>query len=119
MRAGVDPDDGERVDTGAAYTAFGVLDIDGSGRISLRELQRYLAGDAEYFYECKFSMADIGVEFECNRPGEVHVKKIEQLSPAEYDPNCSAGLKLLTFNDKTFDISHIPKYKEMPDVKRR
>ena len=89
MRAGIDPDDGERTDATAAYTAFGVLDIDGSGRISLRELQRYLAGDAEYFYNCVFTQADIGIEFECNRPGEVHVKKIESLSPAEYNPECA------------------------------
>ena len=39
INAGIDPDDGERTDTHAAYVAFGVMDIDGSGRISMRELQ--------------------------------------------------------------------------------
>ena len=41
------------------------------------------------------------------------------MSPADYDPHCSAGLKLLSFNDKSTEVTHIPKYKEMDDVKRR
>ena len=40
MRKGIDPNDtSATVDTAAAYTAFSVLDIDGGGRISLREMQ--------------------------------------------------------------------------------
>ena len=120
MRQGKDPNDvGNRVDAGEAYIAFSVLDIDGGGRISLRELQRFLAGDAEYFNECSFNQADVGIIWECNSPGLCFVKAVESMSPADYDPHCSAGLKLLSFNDKNTEVTHIPKYKEMDDVKRR
>ena len=120
IRQGIDPDDViSRTDTSKAYTAFSVLDIDGSGKISLRELQRYLAGDAEYFYECSFSQADIGIIWESRSPGVCHVAEIEKFSPAENNAECSAGLRLLSFNDKSPDVSHIPNYADMTDVKRR
>ncbi|GMH80843.1 hypothetical protein TL16_g08718 [Triparma laevis f. inornata] len=115
INAGIDPDDGERTDTHAAYVAFGVMDIDGSGRISLRELQRYLAGDAEYFYECSFTMADVGMNFECNKPGIVTVLSVEELSPSQNNPECEAGLKLLSFNGLSTEMAEI--YKERPSVK--
>ncbi|GMH80594.1 hypothetical protein TrST_g628 [Triparma strigata] len=115
INAGIDPDDGERTDTHAAYVAFGVMDIDGSGRISMRELQRYLAGDAEYFYECSFNMADIGMNFECKKPGVCHVLSVEDMSPAQNNPECEVGLKLLSFNGQSTDISEV--IKKRPDVK--
>ncbi len=117
MRRGVDPDD-DGLDMQEAYTAFSALDVDASGRISLRELQRYLAGDADYFYEATFSEADVGFIFECTRPGEVYVKEIESHSPAAAHPDTAVGLKLLTFNDQKFDISHLPQYKEWPETKK-
>ena len=116
MRQGKDPDD--QVDDAAAYEAFSVLDVDASGRISLRELQRYLAGDAEYFHDIVFQDADVGIKFEAYGPGLVKVLEIESYSPASKHPDLAVGLKLLTFNGDKPTIDHLPKFKEWDAPKK-
>ena len=119
-RSGIDSNDVDSTtDAEEAYRAFSVLDIDSSGRISLRELQRYLGGDADYFYDMAFDEEDAGMLFACDTPGVVHIQKIEEHSPARMNKECAEGLKLLSFNEKPYTVEHLPGFSTWPDVKKR
>ena len=117
LRLGQVPEEADQDDQ-VAYETFAVLDVDASGRISLRELQKYLAGDADYFSDVVFQDRDVGIEFESPSANSIRVKKVENLSPASDNPDVAVGLQLISFNGKTFSVEHLPKYKEW-DAERR
>jgi len=106
------------VDTAAAYESFAVMDVDSSGRISMRELERFLGGEAPYYFEATFYEPDVGITFQCNKIGVVEIKNIEEKSPADYNPEVTEGLQLLKFGDDNLDISKLPKFDTWNDKKK-
>ena len=55
------PHELERIKTQQAYEIFSLLDVDGSGRVSDREMERFIAGDTRHTFKRTFPDPDIGV----------------------------------------------------------
>ena len=55
------PHELERIKTAQAYEIFSLLDVDGSGRVSRREMERFLAGDTRHTFRRWFDDNDVGI----------------------------------------------------------
>ena len=89
-------EDADTVD--AAYTWFSRIDADGSGRISVREVARILAGHMEYQFDVTFPMADTGLTFGNDEHNHLRIVDIEHESPADLHPDMMRGLTLTRVN---------------------
>ena len=51
------PHELERIKTQQAYEIFSLLDVDGSGRVSDREMERFIAGDTRHTFKASANRA--------------------------------------------------------------
>lgn len=79
-----------------------MIDADGSGHLSVRELARFISGNLIETFDCSFPMADTGMEFHTNERMEIRVKGMEDGSPADRHPDMSPGLTLVSVNGEAF-----------------
>lgn len=85
--------------TEALFETFMQLDLDASGRVSKRELGRYLAGaDLRHAFEVSFRTADTGISWGDGDGGGVVITAIEAGSPAAEHPDVVVGLRLARVN---------------------
>jgi hypothetical protein len=75
------------------------MDIDNSGSVSLRELNRVLMGDVEQFISCEFSHPDTGILWEMDDENCVTIASIENNSPASKFPFLIPKMKLAKINN--------------------
>ncbi|KAJ1461262.1 hypothetical protein M885DRAFT_584779 [Pelagophyceae sp. CCMP2097] len=77
------------------FEVYSQLDVDASGRVSCRELERFLAGDdLHHTFIVEFSTADIGITWKDGLDGSVVVSTIERGSPAHDAEDVIPGLAL-------------------------
>jgi Ca2+-binding EF-hand superfamily protein len=86
----------------AAYQAFSMIDADGSGRVTVRELARYISGQLIDTFDCRFPVADTGMTFANDKDGNIIVKDMESGSPADVHPDMDPGLRVLLLNGQSF-----------------
>ena len=85
----------------AAYQAFSMIDADGSGRVTVRELARYISGQLIDTFDCRFPVADTGMTFANDKDGNIIVKDMESGSPADVHPDMDPGLRVLLLNGQS------------------
>ena len=88
----------DEIGTEELFEQFMQLDVDASGKISRRELGRYLVGDdLRHRFEVVFDTADTGISWAEALEG-VAVGAIEEGSPAFDHPDCQVGLAVSRVN---------------------
>ena len=65
------PHEADRIKTAKAYEMFSLLDVDGSGRVSQREMERFLAGDTRHTLVRDFPDNDVGIHWDKTSRNEV------------------------------------------------
>lgn len=82
-----------------AYKLFSMMDIDGGGSISLREIKRVLMGEAVRFVSCSFDHPDSGLLYELDEENCVVIADIESDSIATKFPFLINRMRLFRIND--------------------
>jgi hypothetical protein len=82
-----------------AYKLFSMMDIDGGGSISLRELSRVLMGEVVRFVSCSFEHPDSGILFGLDEESCVIISEIESDSVALRFPFLITRMRLFRIND--------------------
>ena len=75
------------------------MDVDRSGLVSLRELQRVLCGDTFRTLDAEFDHPDVGIAWSLDSDNCVCISQIEKYSPAAANRNLINGLRLYSIND--------------------
>lgn len=82
-----------------AYKVFSMMDVDGGGSISLRELNRVLMGEVIRFVSCFFEHPDSGMVFGLDEENCVCITEIEAKSAASAFPFLIERMRLHTINN--------------------
>lgn len=89
----------EKETTDALFERFMQMDVDACGRVSRRELARFLVlSDLSHSFVVDFSTADTGITWGDDSAGSVSIASIEPGSPADDQPDVLVGLKLVSAN---------------------
>ncbi|KAJ1436856.1 hypothetical protein B484DRAFT_416735, partial [Ochromonadaceae sp. CCMP2298] len=83
-----------------AYKLFSMMDVDGGGSISLREIYRVLMGDAERFVSCDFDHPDTGIIWGLDDENCVIITEIEAGSQAASYPFLTSRMRIQSINDE-------------------
>lgn len=82
-----------------AYKLFSMMDVDGGGSISLRELNRVLMGEVIRFVSCDFDHPDTGIVFGLDEENCVAIIDIEPRSAAAAFPFLIERMRLYQIDD--------------------
>jgi hypothetical protein len=83
-----------------AYKVFCIMDVDNSGCITIRELQRLLMGQFTKFMHLDFPHPDTGIIWGLDHENCVVIKDIEPLSPASKRLDILVGMRLKQVNSE-------------------
>lgn len=83
-----------------AYKLFSIMDVDGGGSITLREVNRVLMGESTRFFTVRFDHPDVGITWGVDHENSVVITTIEHNSPASQVASLIIGLKLTSINDR-------------------
>lgn len=90
---------GIQVSIDEVFDHFQELDVDASGKVSKRELERYLAGDdIQHTFIVVFDTADAGITWDDGANLSVVIAAIEPGSPASDNPDVVVGLAIASVN---------------------
>ena len=81
-----------------AYKLFSMMDVDGGGTISLRELKRVLMGDDDRYVTCDFTHPDTGIVWRLDEEDCVCIDSIEQDSSAMLFPFLITRMRIHRIN---------------------
>lgn len=88
-----------KVSIDEVFDHFQLLDVDASGKVSKRELERFLAGsDILHTFVATFDTTDTGISWDDGTKGCVVVASIEPGSPADENSDILIGLALASVN---------------------
>lgn len=82
-----------------AYKLFSMMDVDGGGSISLRELNRILMGEVIRFVSCDFDHPDTGIVYGLDEENCAAIIEIEAMSSASQFPFLIERMRLHKIND--------------------
>jgi hypothetical protein len=85
-----------------AYKVFSMMDIDGGGSISLREMNRVMMGDAQRFVSSSFSHPDTGIIFGLDEESCVIISSVEAESMASRYPFLIPRMRLHRINEEFY-----------------
>jgi len=81
------------------FDSFQEIDVDASGKVSKRELERYLAGsDIQHTFIVIFGTVDTGITWGDGADGSVVISMIEPGSPASDNGDIVVGLAIASVN---------------------
>lgn len=87
-----------------AYKLFCIMDVDNSGLVSLRELERVLMGDTLRTIVVEFDHPDSGIIWNLDADECVAIQRIETSSPASRKSELINGLRLLRVNQTPMQL---------------
>ena len=82
-----------------AYKLFSMIDIDGGGTITIRELKRVMSGSSVRYFSCEFAHPDAGIVWGLDEEQCVCIDVIEHHSLASNDPSLTRHLRIHSINE--------------------